>query len=136
MARKLTKKQRDFVNEYVDTGNGTESALAAYDTQDPEVAKVIASQNLTKPQIQEELKALGFDSNNAKRVIGEILNKENAEDKDRLKAGELVLKTNGDLGGEKTPTVQHNTINFFSSNEIQEKVNAFEADLIQKIAKN
>lgn len=83
--------------------------------------------------VQEELKKLGFDSNNAKRVIGEILNDESAENKDRLKAGELVLKTNGDLGNDRTPPPQNNTINFFTSKDIQEKVHDFEERLLKQI---
>ena len=45
---KLTLKQRKWLAEYFKTGNATKAALVAYDTSDPEVASVIASQNLTK----------------------------------------------------------------------------------------
>ena len=101
MASSLTKKQRIFVNEYADTGNATKAALEAYDTDDPEVASVIGYENLTKPQIVNELKKLGFDSNNAKRVVSQILNDESAEPKDRLKASEMVFKVHGDYAPEK-----------------------------------
>jgi|CXWK01.1.fsa_nt_gi phage terminase small subunit len=47
----LTKKQEIFVKEYLDTGNGTQAALEAYDTDNPRVAAAIASENLTKPNI-------------------------------------------------------------------------------------
>lgn len=101
MVRGLTKKQRVFVNEYADTGNATEAAFKAYDTDDKEVASVIGYENLTKPQIVNELKKLGFDSNNAKRVIGEILNDTAAEPKDRIKAAENVFKVHGDYAPDK-----------------------------------
>lgn len=55
MRAKLTKKERGFVKDYIKTGNGTESALNNYDikSKDPEnVAAAIASENLTKPRIQ------------------------------------------------------------------------------------
>ena len=55
MATKLTKKQRGFVKDYVETGNGTEAALKNYDTKDPNTAGVIASENLRKPKIQDAL---------------------------------------------------------------------------------
>lgn len=102
MARTLTKKQRKFVNEYADTGNGTLAVKeAGYAVKDDKSAGVIAWENLGKERIQEELKKLGFDSNNAKRVVGEILNKEDAEDRDRLKAAETVFKVTGDFAPEK-----------------------------------
>lgn len=101
MARGLTKKQRKFVNEYADTGHGTNSALAAYDTDDIDTAAVIAVENLGKPKIQEELKKLGFDSNNAKRVVGEILNDEEQQARDRLNAADKIFKVHGDYAPEK-----------------------------------
>ena len=55
MAPKLTRKQKTFVDTFVETGNGTEAALEAYDTEDPIVAKSIASENLTKPYIRDEI---------------------------------------------------------------------------------
>lgn len=52
ISKKLTHKQRKFVKEFVATeGNGTQAALAAYDTNDAHVAAAIASENLTKPAI-------------------------------------------------------------------------------------
>lgn len=51
MASKLTKKQREFVKEYVDTGNGTKAALEVYDTDSINTASSIASENLRKPNI-------------------------------------------------------------------------------------
>ncbi len=52
--------------------------------------------------VQEELKKLGFDSDNAKRVVGEILNRDKAKDSDRLKAAEQVFKVNSDYAPEKS----------------------------------
>lgn len=103
MARTLTKKQRGFVNDYADTGNGTQAALANYDTESERVAEAIGSENLSKPIIVDELKKMGFDSNNAKRVVGEILNDDvNPEPRDRLKAAELIFKVGGDFAPEKS----------------------------------
>src|SRR5262245_46220625 len=50
--RSLSLKQRRFVGEYVRCGNGTQAALAVYDTNDPRTAHAIASENLRKPAIQ------------------------------------------------------------------------------------
>ncbi len=101
MSKRLSKKEKVFVERKADGATGVAAVLNNYQTTDVNVAAAIASENLTKPKIVEALKELGFDSNNAKRVIGEILNDQYAEHKDRLKAGELVLKTNGDMAPEK-----------------------------------
>lgn len=55
MAKTLTRKQETFVEAFVESGNGTISALAAYDTESKDVAKSIASENLTKPYVQEAI---------------------------------------------------------------------------------
>ena len=60
MARTLTKKQKGFVKDYLDTGNGTQSALNHYDIQgkDPEkIASVIATQNLDKLSVREAIES-------------------------------------------------------------------------------
>jgi hypothetical protein len=54
----LSVKQRRFVAEYVSSGNGTQAALAAYDTEDPHTAHAIASENLRKPVIQDAVNEL------------------------------------------------------------------------------
>lgn len=55
MATNLTKKEKDFADAYLETGNGTQSALKSYDTESAKVASVIASENLAKPRIIEYL---------------------------------------------------------------------------------
>ena len=53
MAKKLTPKQTKFVEEYArNGGNGTQAAMKAYNVKDESVAKVVASENLTKPNIR------------------------------------------------------------------------------------
>lgn len=51
--------------------------------------------------VQEELENLGFNADSAKRVVAEILGKRYAEDKDRLKAAEIIFKVTGDFAPEK-----------------------------------
>lgn len=102
MSRNLTKKQRKFVDEYANSGIGSLAVKeAGYDISTDESARAIASQNLTKEPIIEALRELGFDSSNAKRVVGEILNDDTAEPKDRLSAADKVFKVNSDYAPEK-----------------------------------
>lgn len=55
---KLTKKERGFVKDYVETGNGVQSALKNYDTESYKTASNIASTNLDKPRIQNAIKSI------------------------------------------------------------------------------
>ena len=50
---KLTIKQTKFVKHYIKSGNGTQSALVAYDTTSPKTAHGISTDNLQKPSVQE-----------------------------------------------------------------------------------
>ena len=56
--KKLTDKEKAFTKEYAKTLNGTQSALAVYDTVKNSVAGNIASDNLMKPHIREEIERL------------------------------------------------------------------------------
>lgn len=49
--RKLTPKQKEFIQRYIETGNGTQAALEVYDVNNNNTARSIASENLTKPAI-------------------------------------------------------------------------------------
>ena len=54
----LSRKQVGFLNDYLDTGNGTQAALKNYNIRGKNkenIAAAIAKENLTKPQIKEVL---------------------------------------------------------------------------------
>ncbi len=56
--KRLTKKQRGFVKDYVATENGTQAALKNYDIESDKPEKVaasIATENLSKPEIIEAI---------------------------------------------------------------------------------
>ncbi len=55
---KLTKKQKGFVKDYIETGNATEAAERNYDTKDRSVARSIGAENLAKPDISVVVKSL------------------------------------------------------------------------------
>lgn len=66
----LTKKQKGFVKDYVETGNGTEAALNNYDIEGKNkenVAASIASENLTKPNIVKAIESI------AERIPDDLL---------------------------------------------------------------
>jgi len=120
---KLTPKQAKFVEGIARGKSGLQSALESYDTVSPDVAKSIASENLTKPYIKLALEPF-FEKHNisldtAIAPIGKALvatkvvihgNKEDAfaeevEDLEmQLKGSDRALKLMGigqDKGGDK-----------------------------------
>lgn len=70
---KLTKKESDFAKEYARTGNGTQSALKAYDTKSVTVAGSMATENLKKPKIIKAIQSI------ADRIPDELLVKKHLE---------------------------------------------------------
>ena len=51
MTDRLTKKEKAFADLYIETGNGTQSALQVYDTESDNTASSLAYENLRKPKI-------------------------------------------------------------------------------------
>lgn len=101
---KLTKKQQGFVKDYVETGNGVQSALNNYDTEDYGTANQIAIENLQKPIIQNAIKSI------ADRIPDDKLHEVLMEG---LQAGKTVYKNNNatkeveEVGYEADYAVRH-----------------------------
>lgn len=55
--KKLTRKQKGFVKDYIETGNATEAAERNYDVKDRNVANAIGNENLAKPSIRNAIEA-------------------------------------------------------------------------------
>lgn len=55
MVRRITPKQKKFADKYLELDNGTQAALAVYDTTDYNTAHAIAHENLQKPTIRNYL---------------------------------------------------------------------------------
>lgn len=85
---KLTPKQKKFADKYLETGNGTKSALAAYDTEDYQTAASIAEENLRKPEI---IVYLDKHVEMAKSVITEIAQNKDNKPSDRISAAKDIL---------------------------------------------
>ncbi|GEM_PF-6273792 len=96
MVKKLTSRQTQFIKKYLEVGNGTQAALATYNTSDPNVAKVIASENLTKPNIREALEEALRTSGLSLSVITNNLGSL-ANSKPEKISGDTVLKANTEI---------------------------------------
>lgn len=91
MARRLTKKQRGFVKDYVKTGVGVTAALKNYDTTDYDTAHAIATENLQKPSILKSIQEMLPDDLLAERHL-ELLNK-----REQRVVGEELLEVGPDV---------------------------------------
>ena len=92
---KLTVKQAKFVKEYVkNDGNGAKAALKVYDTKDYDTAKVIASENLTKPYLMDEiLKAARRQGITEDKIIQPVVDALDSDELDmRLKGHDRIVK--------------------------------------------
>lgn len=102
MAKTLTLKQRKFVNKLLETRNGTQAALDAYDVVNPNVAKVIASENLTKPNVKRAielaLERVGLNDDYISELLKEATVSglgQKSTNSDSLRGIEMVLKLKG-----------------------------------------
>lgn len=99
MERKLTPKQSRFINEYIKSGNGTQSAIKAGYSK--HTANEIAAENLAKPSIKskidevmsKEAAEIGLNAKKILSVLNRILDKIDENDNKILapiiKAAEL-----------------------------------------------
>jgi phage terminase small subunit len=100
---KLTLKQKAFIADTVKYKNATKSALKNYDVKNKQVARVIASENLSKPYIKKEIDRLMEEVGyNPKNSLSNLIAIEQAETKkitgsDKIKASEMLLKLSGYL---------------------------------------
>lgn len=96
----MTIKQRKFIKGYLQNGgNGTQAALEAYNVSDPNVAKVIASENLTKPNVKREIELALEAKGLSDEYISELLREatvagigQKATNSDSLRGIEMMLK--------------------------------------------
>ena len=114
--RKLTERQRRFIEEYMACGNGTEACRRAGYSQNNEVVlRVQAHENLAKPNIKAEIdrrrREMSEDSEDrrAKWLSAlEALASSADKDADKLRAIEGLFKAEGWLAPEKSEVVALN----------------------------
>lgn len=159
---KLTKKQKGFVEDFVVTGNGTQSVLKNYDTKSPKVASVMAVENLAKPSVVTAIE-IGQETLRSALIAKGITPTKIAEKIEvLLEASEPIYKNNNATGeiehvGDKTDFtavdkgLKHataiygvgdpeapksptgNTYNFLFSAETQKEVKEIEARIKERL---
>ena len=127
---KLTLKQKRFVAQYAaNNGNGTQAVLRVYDTDKDYVAKNIASENLTKPNVREELdRILAKDELKLSKIVDNMSSiavatpSKGFSGADVLDANKTLLKLHGVLSDRKTVTTYNMSLdlNKLSQHELIE----------------
>lgn len=125
--RKLTERQRRFIDEYMACGNGAEAARRAGYSEG--IAKVQASENLTKQNVKAEIerrrREMSEDSEDrrAKWILRlEALADSADKDADKLRAIEGLFKAEGWLAPEKSEVVALNGA-FLAEIDLEEEEN-------------
>ena len=100
---KLTHKQALFIDYYIETLNGTEAYVRAFNSKNRDTARTDASKLLAKPNIKaeierrtEEIRTPAIAS--AQEVLTfltNMMNNEEAKDSDRIKSAEWLGKRYG-----------------------------------------
>lgn len=98
MADKLTRKQRQFVNEYLIDLNGAQAAIRA--GYSPDTAKDIACENLAKPHLQAEIDRLVGERERRTKLTADYVLGTVHETIERCKQGEQVFDKEGKPTGE------------------------------------
>lgn len=93
---RLTKKQKGFVKDYVNTGIGSLAVKKNYDVSNDETARVIASENLTKPNIQKAIADMLPDELLAEKHLA-LLNKQEVRLKNNNETGEIEVIPTGEI---------------------------------------
>ena len=92
MSEELTKKQKAFADNYIETGNATESVIdAGYDVKDENSAAVIGSENLRKLNIREYIEDNAIGA--AARIVD--ISKEAKNEAVKLSANKDILDRAG-----------------------------------------
>lgn len=93
----LEERQKIFCNEYLVDFNGTQAAIRAGYSK--KTARSIASENLTKPNIQEYLKELIDSRNKRTQITQDDVVADIIKVKDRCMQNEAVLDKEGNETG-------------------------------------
>ncbi len=105
MSERLTKKEKGLADDYLETGNGTQSALNHYDTTNPDTAAVIASRTLRKDKV------IAYLEENAEKVASNMIKLALSAESEQVQvaAGKDVLDRSGYKPVEKTVNLNVNS---------------------------
>ncbi len=141
--RRITFKQKMFAHEYVASkGNGQQSALKVYDVKSAKVAQSIASENLSKPIVAEEIQR-GFEKAGlSKEKVFEKFTEatlagigEKAKNSDSIKGFETLFKLFNWFPN-NIKRSQHESIKYVFDGKSDKELNDLAMDRARRIQQN
>ncbi len=141
MSKRLTLKQLKFIQRYLETKNATQAAMEVYRCKNENVAAVLGSENLTKPDIACEIdkhrKEGGLSIQKAINAIndGYDAEKKGAPDHNvRLRSADMTLKLADAYPKNKEVSHRHAHLHLEMVKELSEKFTFDELGEMQKEA--
>lgn len=132
MAKDFTKKMKGFADDYLETGNGTQSALNNYDIKGKnprKTASVIAVENLAKPSVMDYLERNAIGAVSRIVELSELAENESV----KLNANKDILDRAGYRPVEKTESL---SLNIESRNSANPELEAIRKEFIKKLKDN
>jgi len=133
MSKRLTLKQLKFIQIYIETGNATKAAMTAYRCKNENVAAVLGSENLRKPNIACEIekyrKEGGLSIQKAINAINDAYDAEKKGGPDhnvRLRSADMTLKLADAYPKNKEVSHRHAHLHMEMINELSEKYSSKE----------
>ena len=129
-----TYKQRMFSKRFVENGlNATQAALQVYNVKNTKVAQSIGTENLSKPVVQEEIKAIlnskGLSLEEISTPVSKILNTEPTKVTDQgvLRAAEMLYKLHGAFPASNSARLNINVSERYKDYKYQDLIKELQA---------
>ncbi len=137
--KRLTLKQLKFIQIYIETKNATKAAMTAYRCKNENVAAVLGSENLRKPNIACEIekyrKEGGLSIQKAINAINDAYDaeKKGAPDHNvRLRSADMTLKLADAYPKNREVSHRHAHLHMEMINELSEKYSSKELTVMMK----
>ncbi len=128
MSKRLTLRQLKFIQIYIESGNATKAAMTAYRCKNENVAAVLGSENLIKPDIACEIEKYRKEGGlSIQKAINAINDGYDAERKGapdhnvRLRSADMTLKLADAYPRNKEVSHRHAHLHLEMVNELAEK---------------
>ena len=134
--RYFTGRQENLVREIINGGlkkYKSKVALVEAAGYSHKSALKNAQALIDKPNVQRELKKLGFDIESAKKVVIDILQSKSSTDTNKLKAVEEIFKVQGAYAPEKKLNLNVSIVNNPKAKEISDR---YEKELRENLLKD
>ena len=124
---KITEKNKEFVQEYLLTGNATRSYMKIYQNENEKYCREKSSVVLSKPEVkayakelqQEQREAFIFEIHNIQKFWVQTMMDPNEKMPNRLRASELLTKSLGGFEDKQSVNI-NGTVIFTGEDDIDD----------------